>query len=191
MTPIPTLDSARLRFDPLCESDLDTIFHLYSNPDVVRLFGQDRMTETAHAQYWLDIQGQMRQLDLGATWVLRLKESGQAVGTFSFDGINRQWHNVGISYALHPDYWRRGLMTETLQTMVAFAWCGALAGPMHRIQALVYMENTASVALLRKVGFVREGARLGLVFWQQRYWDLESFCLLNPSDPPSAAFDTH
>ena len=184
MTPTPLIETARMRLEPLEDRDQDAVFHVYSNPDVVRLFGQDCMTEVAHARYWMDVQDRMRQLDLGATWVLRLKDSGAAAGTFSFDGINRQWHNVGISYALHSDYWRRGLMSEALATMIAFAWSGMLAGPMHRIQALVYQENLASTALLRKAGFVQEGRRLGLVFWQQRYWDLDSYCLINPADVP-------
>ncbi|WP_133678211.1 GNAT family N-acetyltransferase [Paludibacterium purpuratum] len=185
----PTLETDRLRLDPLDEHHLEAIFRIYSNPEVVRLFGQDCMTDLEQARYWLQVQEQMRQLDLGATWVLRLKDSGEAVGSFSFDGINRQWHNVGVSYALRPEFWRRGLMSEALAALIALAWSGTFAGPMHRIQALVFKDNAASIAMLCKAGFVCEGERLGLVFWQQCYWDLASFCLINPLE--ASAADKH
>ncbi|BEV71775.1 GNAT family protein [Paludibacterium sp. THUN1379] len=177
---IPSFDTPRLQLLPLDGSEQQAIFHLYSHPDVSRLFGQDCMTEPAQARYWLDVQAQMRQLNLGVTWLLRHKASGECIGTFSFDGINLQWHNVGISYALHPDFWHQGLMSEAMAPLLAWAWTGGLGVKMHRVQALVFPQNAASVATLSRAGFVREGQRLGLVFWQGQYWDLDSYCLLSP-----------
>jgi ribosomal-protein-alanine N-acetyltransferase len=176
-----SLQTERLRLDLVSDDDLDEIFHLYSNPEAVKYFGQDRMENIEQARFWLSIQAHMRDIGLGRSWVMRDAGSGVMIGTIGFDGINRQWHNAGISYVLHPDYWNFGLATEAVAALSRMAFSGGLNGPMHRIQALVFSENQASKRVLEKLGFIHEGRRLGLVFWQQRYWDLDSYCLLNQS----------
>lgn len=177
----PSLETERLRLEPITEADLDAVFRIYSDEQVIRYFGQDRMTDIDQARFWLSVQYRMQDMGLGLAWTLRLKPGGQVIGTVCFDGINAHWHNVGISYGLHPDYWSQGLMSEALQTLFSLAFSGGLGCPIHRIQALVFSQNLPSLRLLQKQGFIHEGRRLGLLFWQQHYWDLESYCLLNPA----------
>lgn len=177
----PVLATKRLTLAPIQDLDLDTIYQIYSNEAVLRYFGQERMTHLDQARFWLELQLRMQAIGLGLAWALRLQSSGRVIGTVCFDGINRQWHHVGISYGLHPDYWNQGLMSEALAAVIALAFNGGLACPIHRIQALVVHQNRSSIRVLEKLGFVLEGQRLGLLFWQERYWDLDSFCLLNPN----------
>jgi ribosomal-protein-alanine N-acetyltransferase len=175
----PSLASERLRLEPITDADLDAVFRIYSEEQVIRYFGQDRMTDMDQARFWLEVQYRMQNMGLGMAWTMRQKDSDQVIGTVCFDGINVHWHNVGISYGLHPDYWNQGLMTEALQTLCAFAFGGGLCCPIHRIQALVFSENQPSVRVLQKLGFINEGRRLGLLYWRERYCDLDSYCLLN------------
>ncbi|MGK0366715.1 MAG: ribosomal-protein-alanine N-acetyltransferase [Saprospiraceae bacterium] len=58
-----------------------------------------------------------------------------------------------IGYILHPDYWRKGLMSEALQTIVGYAFTKT---KLHSIEANVSVDNKASMALLEKNGFVKE-----------------------------------
>jgi len=180
LTP-PVLSTLRLTLEPIRDIDLDAIYQIYSDEAVVRYFGQDRMENLEQARFWLDVQLRMQAIGLGLAWTLRLKPGGQVVGTVCFDGINRQWHCTGISYGLHPDYWNQGLMSEALAAVLALAFEGGLACPIHRIQALVFSDNRASIRVLEKLGFIFEGQRLGQLFWQERYWDLDSYCRLNPN----------
>jgi ribosomal-protein-alanine N-acetyltransferase len=175
-----SLTTSRLSLEPVSAADQDDVFRIYSLDQVIRYFGQDRMTDPLQAQFWIDVQLRMQQLGLAMAWCLRLKGSPTVVGTICLDGINHQWHNASISYGLHPDFWHRGLMQEALAAIVSLAFQGALGCPIHRIQALVFSENLPSLRLLQQMDFIHEGRRLGLLFWQQRYWDLDSYCLLNP-----------
>lgn len=174
----PSLATERLCLEPVTDEDLPAIYRIYSNERVIRYFGQDRMSDMAQARFWLDVQYHMQNVGLGMAWTLRCQGNEAVIGTVCFDGINSQWHNVGISYGLDPDYWNQGLMTEALSGLCRFAFSGGLACPIHRIQALVFSQNPSSVRVLQKLGFQHEGRRLGLLFWQGRYWDLESYCLL-------------
>jgi ribosomal-protein-alanine N-acetyltransferase len=175
-----SLSTGRLILQPVTLNDCDEVFDIYAREQVIRYFAQDRMTDVAQARFWIEVQLRMQQLGLAIAWCLRLKDGGRVIGTICLDGINHQRHNASISYGLHPDYWRRGLMREALAAVGELAFSAALGCRLHRIQALVFAENQPSVALLQQLGFMHEGRRLGLLFWQQRYWDLESYCWLNP-----------
>ena len=44
--------------------------------------------------------------------------------------------------------------------------------PVHRIEALVAPGNTASIRVLEKLGFTREGTRREFGFWKGCYQDV-------------------
>jgi len=177
----PTLTSACLRLDPLRLADLPAILRIYADERVTRYFGQDSMSDIDQAGYWLEIQQQTLRMGMGLCWALRARDSDRVLGTICFDGLNREWHNVSLSYALYPDAWGQGFASEALAVAIDWAFAGGFGCPLHRIQALVFSANLPSLRVLEKLGFVYEGRRLGLLYWQQRYWDLDSYCLLNPN----------
>jgi [ribosomal protein S5]-alanine N-acetyltransferase len=67
---------------------------------------------------------------------------------------------MGAFQSAYLGYWgmvrfaRRGLMTEALRLAVDFAF-GELG--LHRLEANIQPENTASIALVRRLGFQKEG----------------------------------
>lgn len=80
---------------------------------------------------------------------------GEAVGGI---GIHRR-HDVArfsaeIGYWLGETYWRRGIATAAVQCLTAHA----MAQPdLYRVFALVFASNPASMRVLEKAGFEREG----------------------------------
>ena len=70
-------------------------------------------------------------------------------------------HVVSVGYWLAPTYWNRGLATEALAAMVAYAQD---AFPrVRRIQASVYGWNPASGRVLEKCGFHEEATLHGAI----------------------------
>ncbi|MFF4448204.1 GNAT family N-acetyltransferase [Streptomyces sp. NPDC001502] len=59
-----------------------------------------------------------------------------------------------LGYAIAAEHWGRGYATAVSRALVSFGF--AQLG-LHRISAAIGPENTASVALVEKLGFVREG----------------------------------
>lgn len=59
-----------------------------------------------------------------------------------------------LGYAVAAEYWGRRYATDAARTLVSFGF--AELG-LHRISAAIGPENAASVALVEKLGFVREG----------------------------------
>lgn len=59
-----------------------------------------------------------------------------------------------IGYELAPEHWRKGIMTEVVETIVHY---GFEELGLHRIEAFVVPNHTASRKLLEKTGFTEEG----------------------------------
>lgn len=178
---LPVLETPRLRLVPLADDDLPALFAIYADERVIRHFGQDPMTDLAQTRFWLAVQRHLQAAGLGVAWGLRRRADDALIGTLAFDGLNRQWHNVGISYGLAAEHWGQGYAREALQAALGHAFAGGLGCPIHRIQALVFGDNVRSRRLLQRLGFRHEGRRLGLLYWRERYWDLESYSLLQPT----------
>lgn len=90
-----------------------------------------------------------------------LKDGGELVGGISLNKFDRSQGTAGMGYWLGEPYWRKGLMYEAASAMLLFAF-GELG--VRRMDISAAVENEASNALIRKLGFVQEGvARQKLV----------------------------
>ena len=90
-----------------------------------------------------------------ASLVARDLVSGRIVGVMNFSQIFRKgFQNAYLGYYGMVAFAGRGLMTEAvrLATRYAFDELG-----LHRLEANVQPANTASIALIRRVGFRKEG----------------------------------
>ncbi len=77
------------------------------------------------------------------------------VGRMSLGGIMRGvFQNAYLGYWIDAEHQGQGLMTEAVEAGVAFAFREA---GLHRVQAAVMPRNVASVRVLEKLGFRREG----------------------------------
>lgn len=77
------------------------------------------------------------------------------VGRVALTGIMRGvFQNAYLGYWIDAGHQGKGLMTEAVAAVVAFAFDEA---KLHRVQAAVMPRNPASVRILEKVGFRREG----------------------------------
>lgn len=82
-----------------------------------------------------------------------------------------------VGYAIHADFWGRGYATDALWTLAGFAYTRL---NLHRLTAAIGPENFASIAVVKKLGFTREG-RLRDHVWTNGAWrDSELYSLLEP-----------
>jgi ribosomal-protein-alanine N-acetyltransferase len=115
----------------------------------------------------------------GIRWGIVLKaQTVTVIGSCGYYNLNSGYHSAEIGYDLHPDYWRRGIMTEALAAAIAYGFGDGFFFHLNRIEAVTYPEHTASTALLRKLGFQEEGIRREGGYWKNQYHDLRVFSLL-------------
>jgi ribosomal-protein-alanine N-acetyltransferase len=93
--------------------------------------------------------------DLAYAFFVIRKEDNGLVGGLTLANIRRGCAQAGsLGYWMGAPYARRGHMTAAVRAVIPFA-LGSLK--LHRIEAACIPANVASVHLLEKTGFKREG----------------------------------
>src|SRR3954465_12367711 len=93
--------------------------------------------------------------DLAYPFFIFRKSDQALVGGLTLANIRRGCAQAGsLGYWIGEPFARRGLMTGAVQALVPFSF-GSLR--LHRLEAACIPTNTASIKLLEKAGFVREG----------------------------------
>ncbi len=148
------LTTGRLLLRGITKADSDDLFPMYSDMKTLEYWGQDPVQSPAEA--WKAIEENMKWVESGSAilWGIALKESNQLMGTCTIFKINQQNQNGEIGYILNRDHWGKGLMTEAISCVLEHAFNDM---KLHRLEADTDPKNFASLALLEKLGFQREG----------------------------------
>ena len=111
----------------------------------------------------------------GITWAITEKKSNLHIGDFGIWRIDKQNSRGEIGYILHPDFWGKGYMTETLNTLIRFGFNDL---NLHSYSANVNTENENSKALLLKFGFKLEANFRENFYYDGQFLDSEIYCLI-------------
>jgi RimJ/RimL family protein N-acetyltransferase len=151
----PLLTTERLLVRRLAAADREAFRSWRCSAAVMAFIGDGRPLSVAAADAELD--GMLADFAAGATLPGRLavvrREGGDAIGW----GLLYRWDDtaeVELGYGLAPAHWGRGYATELAAALVAHAR-DVLRLPS--LVATVQADNAASVAVLRRAGFVRAG----------------------------------
>ena len=90
-----------------------------------------------------------------ASYLIRHRECGGLVGYVNINNIVRDALRSGyLGYAAFASHAGRGLMTAGLAAVISDAFTGL---GLHRLEANIQPDNSRSLALVRRLGFRREG----------------------------------
>ncbi len=82
-------------------------------------------------------------------------EGASIIGRIALTGVMRgAFMSAHLGYWIDEEHQRRGYMTEAVRAVVRFAF--DVLG-LHRVQAAVMPHNAASLRVLEKLGFRKEG----------------------------------
>lgn len=169
----PEIETERLLLRELLPEDAPAIFRLFSSPLVTRYYDLDNYEEMAQALELIDFFDESFELERSIRWGIERKRDGAVMGTCGYVWLRRFRGEIG--YDLHPDYWRNHYMTEALDAILEF---GFNEFELNRIEALTMLDNVASGALLRKLGFQEEGILRQHDFFKGHFHDMRLFSLL-------------
>jgi [ribosomal protein S5]-alanine N-acetyltransferase len=140
-------------------TDEEALVKYANNPRVsANLFDRFPYPYTAQdARQWLNSQ---QGIELPA--FLAIEINGEAVGgigiTLKADVFRR---GASIGYWLGQPFWGKGIMTDVVNLMVDYAFKNF---DLVRLEAGVYQTNPASMRVLEKAGFVKEGIAKKAIF---------------------------
>jgi [ribosomal protein S5]-alanine N-acetyltransferase len=104
------------------------------------------------------------------------REDGAIVGGTALSQIFRKaFQNAYLGYYLAEKFTGNGYMTEAVELILRFAFKDL---KLHRVEANVQPENLASIAVLRRCGFTREGFSPKYLKIGGRWRDHERFAII-------------
>lgn len=175
----PEFTTARVILSRITSTDRESVYEMFSNPVVVKFYDLEPFTDPAQAEKLIELFESRYRSGSGIRWAMRMKASGELIGTCGFNSWSEKMHNATIGYDLKPAYWNKGITTEALIETLRVAFAGLLpCGSLHRVQADTIPGNIASEKVLLKLGFREEGIRRACVYVRGCYHDMKCFGLL-------------
>jgi ribosomal-protein-alanine N-acetyltransferase len=179
MNKFPILQTERLSLREIQPTDAQAVFDSFSQARVTKYINRGPMQSIQEAAELVEIRTSLFKRGIGIRWAItKIEDPAKYIGSCGCYKMDKSNHSMEIGYDLCPDYWRQGIMTEAVKAMINFAYSGAFFFYPNRIEALTYTDHSASIGLLKKLGFKDEGIRREAGFWENQYHDLKCFSLL-------------
>ena len=151
------IETARLILRPFEEKDLEDLYALLSDGEVVKYEPYLPMDREAVRQELLQRIGSDEFL------AMELKENGRVIGNVYLG--KRPFDSAELGYLLARAHWKQGYAGEACRAAVAYLF----GQGVHRIYAECDPENTASWRLLERLAFEREAhLKQNVFFWRDR-----------------------
>lgn len=155
------------------KSDAKNYFNFYQIPEI-NMFVPDIMIPRNVEEAEFEIAGINQSFSSKQTiyWAIAEKKTDRLIGGCGFHDFVPFNKRIEIAYDLHPEFWRRGIMLQAIKEIVKF---GFLQMGLERIQATAVEENIASINLLLKFGFQKEGLLRKYKFFKNKMTDILIF----------------
>jgi len=92
--------------------------------------------------------------------------SGQLIGDIGVHFLDD--YQIEIGYALAPEHQGRGYALEAVKGLIHYSFCTL---KKHRVTASVDPKNDASIKLLDKIGFRKEGHLIKSFYMDEKWYD--------------------
>ncbi|MEH7526284.1 GNAT family protein [Bacillus sp. JJ1503] len=153
-TNFPKLETERVILRKLQMNDAPAMFSYFSKDEVTKFYDLTTFTSEKQAEGLIESLLFKYENREQIRWAIVLKETGKLIGTCGFHEIEEEHWKAEVGYELHPDFWRKGIMTEVINAVVQY---GLIEIGLNRIEAIYDRRNISSAKVLEKNGFEFEG----------------------------------
>jgi ribosomal-protein-alanine N-acetyltransferase len=137
--------------------DVDGLHACFGDSEAMRYWNFPACQNRTETTRWVKILARATSPHSYQAWAIAEKRGDRCIGMVNYH--HREAHNrrLEIGYILAPSHQRQGLMTEALQALIAYCFDELRT---HRIEAMISPDNRASIRLVERLGFQREGGPL-------------------------------
>jgi ribosomal-protein-alanine N-acetyltransferase len=151
---LPVLESARLRLRMLRDDDVPALFDIFGDPEVARFWSSPPLSDITGARALLaDIRRHFAARTL-FQWGIARRTDDALMGTTTIFQIDREHRRGEIGLALGRAHWNQGYASDAIALLIRFAFEQL---DLHRLEADPDPNNAASIRLITRQGFRREG----------------------------------
>lgn len=141
------LETQRLTIRRFAAADLDDIFEMRCDPEVMRYVREPETKKTESAKWMKMISGLWESEGIGYCAVIE-RSTGNIVGWCGLWRIN-ETGEIEVGYALKKKAWGSGYATEAAEALLGY---GFKQLRLERIVAVAYPDNSASLKVMKKLG---------------------------------------
>jgi RimJ/RimL family protein N-acetyltransferase len=151
---LPTINSSRLTLRWLSADDVDALFRIFSNTEVMRYWSTPPLADRKAASDLLTEIHEGYQNRTILKWGIARRRDNTVIGTATLFHLELSNRRAEVGYCLDRAEWGNGYMNEALNALLAYAFETL---DLHRIEADVDPRNSNSIRTLERLGFQREG----------------------------------
>lgn len=179
--PFPVLVTERLTLREIHHHDLEEIYFLRAHKEVMRYTGQALAKSRGEVALYIQHHINAVNAGEGIVWGIVLKGETRLIGLIALRRFYAGHYRGEVGYGICPAQQRKGLMGEALRAVTDY---GFNKIGLHSIEANVDKENTASIQLLERTGFVKEAHFTENYFFEGRFIDSVIYSLIDRTKAP-------
>ncbi len=147
-----TIETERLRLRPLAMADLEPLFRLRQDPEMMRYMGDGHLHDREETESWLRWQIDILEIDGYSILAADLKPENRFIGWI---GVTKPYWfpelmtTPEIGWFIERQLWGQGLATEGATAALGFAFDEV---GLDRIIGIYNSQNTASGRVMEKIG---------------------------------------
>lgn len=151
---LPVLGTDRLRLRPVRRTDAEAILTVFGDDAAMRYWSHEPLPDLDAAHAYID------RMETGFVsrslfqWVIADRAADGLMGTVTVYQWDRDNRHAEVGFMLGRAHWGRGYAQEAVRAVLRFA---LEAMDLHRVEADTHPDNAASLRLLERLGFRREG----------------------------------
>ena len=176
-TPFPLLETERLILRATVAGDVDEIFYLRSNAEVMKHIRKAPAATTDDAMAYIDRVNNSLASNGGISWAISLKDNTRLIGCIGLWRIEKEHYRGEIGYMLHPEQQGKGLMDEAMKAVLDY---GFNVIGLHSVEGQINPTNIASQKILERNGFIREAYFRESYYYNGVFGDYAVYSLLKP-----------
>lgn len=149
----PILETENLLLREVTENDVDEVFFLRSDKDIMKFIPRPPAVTKQDALDHIEKLRTTKEKEDGINWAITQKGNDKLIGIIGLYRINKENYRAEVGYILHPDYHGKGIIKEALDKVIEF---GFEQAKFHTLTAIIDPANTASERVLQRANFTKE-----------------------------------
>lgn len=174
-TPFPIVRTPRLTLRRLQNTDVDAVFALRSDPEIMKYVPRPLAKTREEALEHIATINAKIDTNEGINWAITLKENNAMIGIIGHYRMQPENSRSEIGYMLLPQFSGKGYASEAVNEVVRY---GFDILELHSVEAIIDPENAASARVLEKNQFVKEAHLKENEFFDGRFLDTVIYSLL-------------
>lgn len=153
----PTIQTERIKLEVLDLCDAEAIYEHFKDENVTRFMDIEPCKDIAEAEEIIRFHLE----DTGCRWGL-FDQDHMLLGTCGYHCWYMDDKRAEIGFDLSKAYWGQGYMVEAMEPVIRF---GFEQMGLNKIEATVDPQNSRSINLLKKLGFIEDGYVDNLIYF--------------------------